>query len=398
VTGGAFRHEGYERGALLELARDAGPSARPAASSHGWRSAWIPTRRPWSTSCFPAASTSWRTFRRTRRTHPRVANTTIVRAPDLSYGFVCWNTARPLFADANVRRALALAIDRRAIVEGLLPADRTPRPTGRSSRHVGPHPALAPLPSTPPSRRRLLAAAGFRDRPAAASWCATESASGSISRRISGSSLRARHRPDDPRAASERRDRRRPASCGVRRLTRKHEKHDFDAFVSSWREATKVDLKSVFHSASIAGATTIGSLLEHELDAILDRAVAKDDTAAARSLWRRAEEIINRDQPLTFLFERDRPSRPSRAGSAACPSRRAAPTRGSRRGASRRSPAAGDDRAPPFSAPNSSPPSSAGATWAARASSIRLRATSRRARPSSSPVPDTARRASSPSS
>src|SRR6185436_18714378 len=38
----------------------------------------------------------------------------LVRVPDLSYTFICWNTARPLFADPRVRRALTLAIDRQA--------------------------------------------------------------------------------------------------------------------------------------------------------------------------------------------------------------------------------------------------------------------------------------------
>jgi peptide/nickel transport system substrate-binding protein len=86
----------------------------------------------------------------------------------------------------------------------------------------------------------------------------------------------------------------------------KHERHEFDAFVSSWRESTKVDLKSVFHSASIKGGYDYGSYADAELDALIDRARAESDAVAARDLWRRAAQIVVRDQPFTFLFERDR--------------------------------------------------------------------------------------------
>jgi len=307
VTGGAFVMKRYERGALLELARDAGPSARPAALLDTVAFRVIPDETTLVNELLSGGIDFMENV--PEDAAGRIegsANTTIVRAPDLSYGFVCWNTARPLFADANVRRALALAIDRRAIVEGLLP--RTGRlADGPILSFMWAHdPALAPLPFDPAESRRLLAAAGFRE-PASGGILVRDGVSFRFDLETNqGSSLRA------DIVQMIRAQLRNVGIDAVPRVvefgafTRKHEKHDFDAFVSSWREATKVDLKSVFHSASIAGGYDYGSYSNTELDAILDRAVAEDDTAAARSLWRRAEEIINRDQPLTFLFERDR--------------------------------------------------------------------------------------------
>src|SRR5262249_49755924 len=88
----------------------------------------------------------------------------------------------------------------------------------------------------------------------------------------------------------------------------RHEKHDFDAFVSSWRESTKVDLKSAFHSASIKGGYNYGSYANPELDSLIDKARGENDTRTAKKLWSRAQRLIADDQPSTFLFERDRPN------------------------------------------------------------------------------------------
>jgi peptide/nickel transport system substrate-binding protein len=86
----------------------------------------------------------------------------------------------------------------------------------------------------------------------------------------------------------------------------RHERHDFDAFVGSWRESTKVDLKSVFHSASIDGGYNYGSYSDAEVDGLIDRARTELDPARAAAGWRAVQERIARDQPYTFLFESDR--------------------------------------------------------------------------------------------
>ena len=234
------------------------------------------------------------------------ARLALVRVPDLSYTFISWNTARPLFADARVRRALTQAIDRQAIIEGLLPDSGRPSPGPILSFMWAHDPGLKPPPFDPEGAKKLLREAGWEDR----------DKDGLLDREgkpfrfeletNQGSSLRA----DIVQmvAAQLRR-------VGIEAVPRtvefgafvtRHEKHDYDAFVSSWRESTKVDLKSAFHSDSREGGYNYGLYSNPELDRIVDRARMEKDREAARQLWFQAQRIIVQDQPVTFLFERDR--------------------------------------------------------------------------------------------
>jgi peptide/nickel transport system substrate-binding protein len=230
----------------------------------------------------------------------------LVRVPDLSYAFISWNTGRPIFSDPRVRRALTLAIDRQAIIEGLLPGVGRPSAGPILSFMWAADPALKPLPYDPAAARALLKEAGWEDR----------NSDGLLDHEgvpfrfeletNQGSSLRA----DIVQMVAAQ-----LKKVGVEATPRilefgafisRHEKHDYDAFVSSWRESTKVDLKSAFHSSSIAGAYNYGQYADPELDQVIDKARMESDRAAAGKLWARAQAIIARDQPYTFLFERDR--------------------------------------------------------------------------------------------
>ncbi|MBI4168858.1 MAG: hypothetical protein HY510_02845 [Acidobacteria bacterium] len=230
----------------------------------------------------------------------------VVRTPDLSYSFICWNTARPLFSEARVRHALTMAIDREAIIEGLLPG------TGRPS--AGPilsflwahDPALRPLAYDPEGARRLLEEAGWLDRDGdglldrdgAPFRFELETNQGSGLRADVAQMVGAQLRRIGIDAV--------PRTFEFGAFIEKHGRHDFDAFVGTWRESTKVDLKSAFHSASVTGGYNYGSYANRDLDALIDGARAESNAQAARALWRRAQQIIARDQPYTFLFERDR--------------------------------------------------------------------------------------------
>jgi peptide/nickel transport system substrate-binding protein len=230
----------------------------------------------------------------------------LVRVPDLSYTYICWNTERPLFRDARVRRALTMAIDRPAVIEGLL------RGTGRPS--AGPalsflwahDPSIAPLPHDPDGARRLLAEAGFADRDGDGLLerdgvpfrFTLESNQGSGLRADVAQMVAAQLRPLGIEAI--------PRVIEFGAFVEAHERHDFDAFVGTWRESTKFDLKSAFHSASRTGGYNYGSYSSAELDALIDRARGEAEAGKALPLWRKAQRIIAADQPYTFLFERDR--------------------------------------------------------------------------------------------
>jgi peptide/nickel transport system substrate-binding protein len=91
------------------------------------------------------------------------ADVRIVRFPVPNWVFLALNTRLPQFEEREVRRAIALAIDRQALVDGIMGGFNEP---GRAS--VTPvHWAYDPgrrLPHSPDSARTLLARAGWIDR------------------------------------------------------------------------------------------------------------------------------------------------------------------------------------------------------------------------------------------
>jgi len=84
--------------------------------------------------------------------------------PHRAFIFVGWNPRRPQFADARVRRALTMAVDRRQILEALRPGLGVVANTGVPPSHWAYNPAFADsLSYDPDQARALLEAAGWVD-------------------------------------------------------------------------------------------------------------------------------------------------------------------------------------------------------------------------------------------
>lgn len=222
------------------------------------------------------------------------------------YAYLCWNTARPWFRDATVRRALTRAIDRRRLVAVLW--------RGHARVGVSPilrgvwaaDPELQPWPYDPRRARALLRRAGWVDR--------------------DGDGVRERHgRPlrfellvnaDNPlrrdAAVLIRQDLRRVGveatirTLEFQTLNAVTEAHDFDAFLGAWAVDTTLDLTYAFHSASIDDGYNFGSYTNAELDRLIDRVGETPDPQAALPLFHRIQRILHREQPYTFLWEPQR--------------------------------------------------------------------------------------------
>lgn len=219
------------------------------------------------------------------------------------YDYLAWNLARELFADAAVRRALTLAIDRQALVDALWHGFARISASPVPSSVWAADPDLAPWPYDPAAARDLLTAAGWRDR--------------------DGDGVRERdgHRfsfelavngDNRLRADSAVMIQAQLALVGVEARVRsldfhalvdRLDAHEFDAALGAWGIDTSLDLWYAFHSAAISDGYNSGGYANPEVDRLIDVARRAADPATMLQPLRRIQRILHRDQPYTFLVE-----------------------------------------------------------------------------------------------
>jgi peptide/nickel transport system substrate-binding protein len=226
---------------------------------------------------------------------------------DRSYTHVCWNLARPPFDDPRLRRALAMAVDREALIEVVY--------DGFALLSLGPvlssmwafNGALEPVPFEPAAAARLLAEAGWQDR----------DGDGVLDR--DGAPLAFELLA--PAESDTRQDvvlmiERDLARIGVTvtprfvewgALQARMDAGDFDAFVNRWVEPTQIDLAGIWHSV-LPGEPSFnyGRYANPEVDRLLAEVDAAPDFAAQKPLLDRIQELIVADQPYLFLVENTR--------------------------------------------------------------------------------------------
>ncbi len=218
------------------------------------------------------------------------------------FTYICWNMRRPIFADARVRRALTMALDRDAILATLAGGMGRPSTGPIPSSLWAADPRAKPLPHDPAAARRLLDESGWVDRDGDG---VREKDGRPLTFDIEfnrGNTLRERIALH---AAA------RWADLGVRVVPRavewaafqaKHREGDFDAFVASRIASTRVNLDS-WTSASPRNQPGYAN---PALDALNAKGVAAATMEEARPIWHEAQRILAEDQPVTFLFEQDR--------------------------------------------------------------------------------------------
>lgn len=96
-----------------------------------------------------------------RMEHDRTATVAVVSRPGLALRLLGMDTTRPPFHSLQVRRALALAVDRRRLVERILYGYGTPANQMVPQAVFGFDPGLPGLPYDPGTARKLLADAGY---------------------------------------------------------------------------------------------------------------------------------------------------------------------------------------------------------------------------------------------
>jgi peptide/nickel transport system substrate-binding protein len=227
--------------------------------------------------------------------------------PGRTVYYVGWNNARRPFDDARVRRALALAIDRQQIIDALL--------AGEGTIANGPLPPWHPLaPSgvdrlahSPAEADRLLAEAGWIDRDRNG---IREDESGRELRFTLVSANDALRRSVVEILESQ--FRRVGARAEIRTTEFQttlalHRNRDFDAIFTNWVldnfQAASTPF-ALFHSsqADEPGSANRSTVRNPSLDRLIEEGSTSTDPDRQRSIWTEFTTILQREQPITFMF------------------------------------------------------------------------------------------------
>jgi peptide/nickel transport system substrate-binding protein len=89
-----------------------------------------------------------------------------------------------------------------------------------------------------------------------------------------------------------------------------HRNREFDAVLSNWvldNFQMASAPRSLFHSeqADIEGSANRSGVRIPELDRLIDAGAVATDQGRARETWREVTEVLQREQPFTFMFWMD---------------------------------------------------------------------------------------------
>lgn len=222
------------------------------------------------------------------------------------YNFICWNTAKPLFENVETRRALTMAIDRRALVEALWFGHARVASSPIISSVWAHSSEIEPWPYDPEAAREILQGLGWEDG----------DEDGFLDRNgvpfsfelMTNSSSRVRI---DAAVMIQEQLRRIGIRAEVRQLEfntliERSLAHDFDAMLGGWTIDTSLDLDYAFHSDSIEEGYNFGSFTNPEVDRLLERVRDQTDAAEKAQLLAEVQEILHQQQPYTLLWESQR--------------------------------------------------------------------------------------------
>jgi peptide/nickel transport system substrate-binding protein len=222
------------------------------------------------------------------------------------YVAAIWNNEDPLFRDPEVRRALTLAIDRKTIVETLL------GPYGKVAdspilTSVWAHdPAVHPWPYDPKEAARILAAKGWKDTDGDGILDKDGKPFAFELLTNTGNQLRADATVMIQNQLQKVGIRATPRQVEFNTLAAVTIAGKFQAAMMGYTIDTSLDLRSNFAGASIAEGSNYPRYRSPQVDRLVEVAAAQPDILAERPYLNQIQEMVHREQPVTFLWESQR--------------------------------------------------------------------------------------------
>jgi peptide/nickel transport system substrate-binding protein len=221
-----------------------------------------------------------------------------------SYTYLGYNLKNPLFADKSVRQAIAHAIDKDDIIQGVL--------LGLGKEATGPYkpgtwaynPHVRRYPYDPARARELLAEAGWADR----------NGDGFLEKDGKAFSFEIiTNQGNEVRKKTAEIIQRRLAGVGIEANIRIIEwaafvkefinKRKFDVTILGWTIPLDPDIYDVWHSSK-TGPDELNfiSYKNAEVDRLLERGRSTFDMKLRKKCYDRVQEILAEEQPYTFLY------------------------------------------------------------------------------------------------
>jgi peptide/nickel transport system substrate-binding protein len=230
----------------------------------------------------------------------------LLAIPFRNFVIAAWNNQREPFGDAEIRRALTLAIDRQKIVDTLWGPYATVAVSPILSFVWAHDKTIQALPYDPAEARKILAAKGFRD----------SDGDGVIERK--GKPFRfdlTTNAGNQQRIDATVMIQAQLASVGIAAAPRivefnslavQLDEGSYDCVIMGLGMDTSLDLTTLLHTSSIGNGNNLARYSSPELDRLMGEAAGQRDLDAMVPVIHQIERVLQREQPATFLWESKR--------------------------------------------------------------------------------------------
>lgn len=224
---------------------------------------------------------------------------------DNQYSFVAWNHAKPYFADARVRRALAMLFPWDAVTKNVDLGLETPTTCPYYPPSNSCDPKVVQLPFDPPRAMALLDEAGWKvtkpGTPREKDGVPFRFTFMANANSVRMGKLLPLYQEQLKSAGIEMRIEPTETATYVTRLR----DHDFDAAALSWATLdVESDNFQVFHSSQITGGSNYVSYKDATVDAWLEQIRVEPNEEARMKLQRQVHRKVYEDQVYLFLTRR----------------------------------------------------------------------------------------------